>query len=71
MSLFSQAGALLGDAANRYREATSYPKPICRVMVNGRDITLDDGTKLFLGSSGTGAPWELARPGVDTVDDPR
>ncbi|MBM62732.1 MAG: hypothetical protein CL484_07260 [Acidobacteria bacterium] len=35
---------------------------------NGRDITLDDGTKLFLGSSGTGAPWELARPGVDTAD---
>ena len=35
---------------------------------NGRDITLADGTKLFLGSSGTGAPWELARPGVDTVD---
>ena len=38
---------------------------------NGRDITLADGTKLFLGSSGTGAPWELARPGVDTVDGPR
>ena len=35
---------------------------------NGRDITLSDGTKLFLGSSGTGAPWELARPGVDTAD---
>ena len=38
---------------------------------NGRDITLADGTKLFLGSSGTGAPWELARPGVDTVDPSR
>ena len=38
---------------------------------NGRDITLSDGTKLFLGSSGTGAPWELARPGVDTSDSPR
>jgi hypothetical protein len=35
---------------------------------NGRDITLADGTKLFLGSSGTGAPYELARPGVDTVE---
>ncbi len=35
---------------------------------NGRDITLQDGTKLFLGSSGTGAPYELARPGVDTAD---
>ena len=38
---------------------------------NGRDITLADGTKLFLGSSGTGAPWELARPGVDTADPSR
>ena len=34
---------------------------------NGRDLTLPDGTKLFLGSSGTGAPYELQRPGVDTV----
>ena len=38
---------------------------------NGRDITFTDGTKLFLGSSGTGAPYELARPGVDTADPPR
>ena len=38
---------------------------------NGRDITFVDGTKMFLGSSGTGAPWELARPGVDTADPPR
>ena len=41
MSVLEQAGALLGQAANRYREATAYPKPICRVMVNGRDITAD------------------------------
>jgi uncharacterized protein DUF6152 len=33
---------------------------------NGRDLTFQDGRKLFLGSSGTGAPYELARPGVDT-----
>ena len=26
---------------------------------NGRDVTFPDGTKLFLGSSGTGAPYEL------------
>ena len=26
---------------------------------NGRDITLADGRKLFLGSTGTGAPYEL------------
>ena len=38
---------------------------------NGRDMTFADGTKLFLGSSGTGAPYELARPGVDTADPPR
>jgi hypothetical protein len=33
---------------------------------NGRDLTLPDGTKLFLGSSGTGAPYEVQRPGIDT-----
>jgi hypothetical protein len=38
---------------------------------NGRDLTFADGRKMFLGSSGTGAPYELARPGVDTVDKPR
>jgi hypothetical protein len=27
---------------------------------NGRDLTLPDGRQLFLGSSGTGAPYELA-----------
>jgi hypothetical protein len=26
---------------------------------NGRDVTFPDGKKLFLGSSGTGAPYEL------------
>ncbi len=35
---------------------------------NGRDLTLADGTKMFMGSSSTGAPYELARPGVDTRD---
>ncbi len=38
---------------------------------NGRDMTFTDGTRMFLGSSGTGAPYELARPGVDTADPPR
>ena len=33
---------------------------------NGRDLTLPDGTKLFLGGSGEGAPYEVQRPGVDT-----
>jgi hypothetical protein len=35
---------------------------------NGRDLTFVDGKKMFMGSSGTGAPYELARPGVDTLD---
>jgi len=26
---------------------------------NGRDLTFEDGKKLFMGSSGTGAPYEL------------
>lgn len=30
---------------------------------NGRDLTFADGRKLFLGSSGTGAPYELQRTG--------
>ena len=31
---------------------------------NGRDITFEDGKKLFMGSSGTGAPYELnQKPG--------
>lgn len=41
MSVLQQAGELLSSAANRYREATSYARPICRVVVNGRDISLD------------------------------
>jgi len=28
---------------------------------NGRDLTFADGRRLFLGSSGTGAPYELRR----------
>jgi hypothetical protein len=28
------------------------------LRANGRDITLPDGSKLFLGSSGTGAPYD-------------
>jgi hypothetical protein len=32
---------------------------------NGRDITLPDGRRLFVGSTGTGAPYELT-PGQKT-----
>ena len=33
---------------------------------NGREMTFADGRTLFMGSSGTGAPYELARPGAAT-----
>jgi hypothetical protein len=36
---------------------------------NGRDLTLPSGAKLFLGSQGTGAPYEVQRPGIDTEKD--
>jgi hypothetical protein len=36
---------------------------------NGRDLTLPGGEKLFLGSQGTGAPYEVQRPGIDTEKD--
>ena len=32
---------------------------------NGRDLTLPDGKKLFMGSSGTGAPADGKDPGGD------
>jgi hypothetical protein len=28
---------------------------------NGRDITFEDGTKIFVGSSGTGAPYDASK----------
>ena len=34
--------------------------PACKA--NGRDITLSDGTKVFMGSSGTGAPKDGTDP---------
>ena len=36
---------------------------------NGRDVTFADGRKLFLGSSGTGAPYEL-NTGSQKTDHP-
>ena len=33
------------------------------MRANGRDVTLPDGTKLFAGSSGTGAPLDGSDPG--------
>ncbi|CAC9222307.1 Phage protein D [Pseudomonas aeruginosa] len=39
MSLVNLAETYLGSAARSYREASNYPRPICRVVVNGNDIT--------------------------------
>lgn len=39
MSLLNQPGELLGKASQKYRELTAYPRPICKVVVNGNDIT--------------------------------
>lgn len=35
---------------------------------NGRDVTLEDGTKIFMGSSGTGAPRDGADPTEPVLD---
>jgi hypothetical protein len=43
-----------------YQSKNRVCDPVC--MANGRDITFLDGTKLFLGSSGTGAPKDGADP---------
>jgi hypothetical protein len=37
-----------------YQSKDALCKPKCRA--NGRDVTFPDGRKLFMGSSGTGAP---------------
>ena len=42
-------------------------EPLLGVLANGRDITFTDGTKLFLGSSGTGAPYELRPENTQNV----
>lgn len=47
MTIASQATQLLGKAAQRYRELTAYPQPICRVVVDGRDITADITARLI------------------------
>ncbi len=54
----------LGDdiVVTGYQSKDRLCEPTCRA--NGRDITFPDGRKLFLGSSGTGAP----RDGSDTAE---
>ncbi len=48
-----------------YQSKDKSCKPACKA--NGRDITFPDGRKLFMGSSGTGAP----RDGADPREPPR
>ncbi len=48
-----------------YQSKDKSCKPACKA--NGRDITFPDGRKLFMGSSGTGAP----RDGSDPREPPR
>ena len=48
-----------------YQSKDKSCKPACKA--NGRDITFADGRKLFMGSSGTGAP----RDGADPRERPR
>ena len=45
-----------------YQSKDGLCKPKCRA--NGRDVTFPDGRKLFMGSSGTGAP----KDGSDSTD---
>ena len=47
-----------------YQSKDRICEPICRG--SGRDITFPDGTSLFMGSSGTGAP----RDGTDPTEPP-
>ena len=44
-----------------YQSKDALCVPKCRA--NGRDITFPDGRKLFMGSSGTGAPTDGSDPG--------
>jgi hypothetical protein len=39
------------------------------MRANGRDISLPNGQKLFLGSQGTGAPYEATKDDKDKKDD--
>ncbi|HEY9217743.1 MAG TPA: DUF6152 family protein [Phenylobacterium sp.] len=43
-----------------YQSKDRYCEPACKA--NGRDVTFPDGRKLFMGSSGTGAPRDGSDP---------
>jgi hypothetical protein len=48
-----------------YQSKDASCEPICKA--NGRDVTFPDGRKLFMGSSGTGAP----KDGADASEAPK
>jgi hypothetical protein len=48
-----------------YQSKDHLCEPACKA--NGRDVTLTNGQKLFMGSSGTGAP----RDGADPTEPPK
>ena len=52
-----------GDVLVQVALPEATPTQGLRVSANGRDVTLADGRKFFMGSSGTGAPYD--KPGVD------
>jgi hypothetical protein len=43
-----------------YQSKDKLCEPACKA--NGRDVTLENGQKLFMGSSGTGAPRDGSDP---------
>ena len=43
-----------------YQSKDKLCRPACKA--NGRDVTFPDGKKLFMGSSGTGAPTDGSDP---------
>jgi hypothetical protein len=52
-----------------YRAKDRDCTPACKA--SGRDITLANGKKLFVGSSGTGAPRDGADPSEPSLADPK
>ena len=59
---FTKKSLQVGAAVNvtGFQSKDGSCKPICRA--NGRDISFTDGRKLFMGSSGTGAPADGKDP---------
>lgn len=59
---FSKKSLVAGEevVVNGFQAKDTACRPICRA--NGRDISFTDGRKLFMGSSGTGAPLDGQDP---------